>query len=117
MTQKELAKRSDYDAATIGSMLKQMEQRQVIERISHPQDGRAKLVSLTKTGRQTFHDLWEATRELRDDLWECLEPRDQDHSFRILSSLTTAMAEPNEPTDSSPPEFATQNDATKNINR
>jgi len=61
-TQSELADRLCIQPATVTKMLQRMEQTQLIERRSDPEDQRVSRVYLTEQGRslcQPYHELWD----------------------------------------------------------
>jgi len=92
VTQRDLVERAGYDASTTGNMLKLMEQQDLIVREPHPGDGRAKLVRLTRKGRQRQRQLWRSTDSLRQRLWECVRPQDRDILGETLLRIIGEMA-------------------------
>ena len=91
ITQQDLVERSGYDPATTGKMLRLLEQRGLVERKAHPTDGRAKLVTLTAIGRETWENLWESTSDMRNVLWRSMEDQDRDTVIRNLTVIASTM--------------------------
>jgi len=92
VTQQELVERAGYDASTTGNMLELMEQQELIVREPHPHDGRAKLVRLTRKGRQRQRQLWQSTDKLRQRLWKCVRPQDREVLGETLLRIIDEMA-------------------------
>lgn len=93
VTQAELVKQSGYDPATIGTMLRSLEEKKLVRRKPHPDDGRAKLVSITASGRKLFHSLWESTLPVRNNLWSAIKASDRAATTRSLQSIVDTMEE------------------------
>ena len=74
LTQRELVSRTFSDPNTMRAMLVLLERRGLIKRRPHPSDGRARSVSLTRTGRSTFRTLWHDSEPLRMALVAALAP-------------------------------------------
>ncbi len=77
VTQQDLVDRAGYDASTTANMLNRLESNGLIQRDEHPDDARAKLVSLTKEGRRLQRKLWKESETLRRRLWECVPLEDR----------------------------------------
>ena len=73
-TQRDLADRSFADVNTVGAMLRLLERRKLIRRIPHSTDGRAKAVSLTKTGDRLRAKCEQASMPLLANLDSCFSP-------------------------------------------
>ena len=93
VTQAELVKQSGYDPATIGAMLRNLEEKKLVRRKPHPEDGRAKLVSITTSGRKLFQSLWESTLPVRENLWSSIRASDRAATTRSLESIVETMDE------------------------
>lgn len=93
VTQTTIVQEAGYDPATTGTMLRQMEEKGLLKRSPHPGDGRAKLVSLSASGRRLYESLWDSTTDMRNELWNCLSKSDQKSVFRILTSIADTMDE------------------------
>src|SRR5213082_1484829 len=65
ITQLELARRASSDPSTTRAMLVLLEGRGLVARRRHPDDGRARVVTLTPRGRRLFERLWETSEPIR----------------------------------------------------
>ena len=65
ITQQELARRASSDPSTIRAMLVLLEGRGLVSRARHPNDSRARLVTLTAKGRRLFERLWQTSEPIR----------------------------------------------------
>ncbi len=65
ITQQELARRASSDPSTIGAMLVLLEGRGLVARARHPDDSRARVVTLTARGRRLFERLWKTSEPIR----------------------------------------------------
>jgi DNA-binding MarR family transcriptional regulator len=68
ITQQELARRASSDPSTIRAMLVLLEGRGLVARHRHPDDSRARVVTLTAKGRRLFDRLWETSEPIRVEL-------------------------------------------------
>ena len=89
LTQRELAARMPSDPSTVRAMLLLLEKRGLIQRNTHPTDGRARTVALTKVGRRTFQKVFDAGQPIRDRMRSRLSPDEE----RLLVSLLRRVAE------------------------
>jgi DNA-binding MarR family transcriptional regulator len=89
LTQRELAARMPSDPSTVRAMLVLLRKRGLVSRDTHPTDGRAKTVSLTKAGRLKFQQVWEAGDSIRDQMVSSLNPRE----VKVLVTLLRRVAE------------------------
>jgi len=91
VTQQELVSRTGSDANTMSAMLARLEAKGLIRRRQHVEDGRARSVSLTRSGRQVQRALWKKTASLRAELQAAL-PRDMmDSLVDGLNQVALAM--------------------------
>jgi DNA-binding MarR family transcriptional regulator len=65
ITQQELARRVSSDPSTIRAMLVLLEGRGLVGRERHPDDSRARVVTLTARGRRLFERLWKTSEPIR----------------------------------------------------
>ncbi len=65
ITQQELARRASSDPSTIRAMLVLLEGRGLVARERHPDDRRARVVTLTARGRRLFERLWKSSEPIR----------------------------------------------------
>jgi DNA-binding MarR family transcriptional regulator len=68
ITQQELARRASSDPSTIRAMLVLLEGRGLVARERHPDDSRARVVSLTAKGRRLSERLWKTSEPIREKL-------------------------------------------------
>jgi DNA-binding MarR family transcriptional regulator len=92
VTQKELTRRASSDPNTMSEMLGRMEQRRLIVRERHADDGRALRVSLTEVGREAQRRAMKGTIALREAL-AALVPEDEvetllGHLKRIADAMS-----------------------------
>ncbi len=93
LTQRELAARMPSDPSTVRAMLALLEQRGLVSRSSHPTDGRARTVALTKAGRRTFQQAWEAGQPIRDQMVNSLSAREARMLVTLLRRVAESLAE------------------------
>ncbi len=91
VTQQDLVLRSGYDATTTGTMLRLMEQRQLVFRSPCPDDGRAKRVRLTDEGRVLHDRLWANAEPLRRGLADCVPEAERAVLEQQLQRMASAM--------------------------
>ena len=92
LTQRELAARLPSDPSTVRAMLVLLEKRGLIQRNTHPTDGRARTVALTKAGRRTFQQVWEAGQPIRDQMRSRLSPEEATMLVSLLRRVTESLA-------------------------
>ena len=68
ITQKELARRASSDPSTVRAMLVLLEGRGLVARERHPDDSRARVVTLTAKGRRLFERLWKTSEPIRHQM-------------------------------------------------
>ena len=74
LTQRELARRMPSDPSTVRAMLVLLEKQGLIGRNVHPNDSRARTVSLTAVGKKKFQQLWIASESIRLQMLEAIQP-------------------------------------------
>jgi DNA-binding MarR family transcriptional regulator len=96
ITQKELARRASSDPSTIGAMLVLLEGRGLVARQRHPEDSRARVVTLTTNGRRLFERLWKTSEPIRAQMlsgFSADEARSLVGSLRrLIDNLAVAKA-------------------------
>ena len=92
ITQQELVRRASSDPNTIRAMLVLLEERGLVARDGHPTDGRARSVTLTRKGRQTYERLLADTEPLRERLLATFQPKEADTLIEFLARISEAMA-------------------------
>src|SRR5215204_1902971 len=65
ITQQELARRASSDPSTVRAMLVLLEGRGLVARERHPEDSRARAVTLTSRGRRLYERLWKTSEPIR----------------------------------------------------
>jgi DNA-binding MarR family transcriptional regulator len=91
LTQRELATRMNSDPSTVRAMLVLLERGGLIERESHPSDGRAKTVALSEDGRVKVERLWSASQSIRDRMHIAVDPSQSATLIRSLSQLAIEL--------------------------
>jgi len=92
ITQQELVRRASSDANTIRAMLVLLESRGLVARGRHPTDRRARSVTLTCKGRQTYEKLWADSEPVRERLLAAFRPEQADALVEFLGRISEAMA-------------------------
>ena len=91
-TQQDLVRRASSDANTVRAMLVLLESRGLVARGRHPTDGRARCVTLTRRGRQTYEKLWGKSEPLRERLLAAFRPEEVDVLVEFLARICDVMA-------------------------
>jgi DNA-binding MarR family transcriptional regulator len=91
-TQQDLVRRVGSDPNTVRAMLLLLEERGLVARKPHPDDGRARRVTLTAKGRQTFARLWTKSESIRSRLLTTLRPKDVAALVSLLQRVAHAMS-------------------------
>ncbi len=91
LTQRELARRMSSDPSTVRAMLVLLEQRGLVERPTHPTDGRARTVALTAAGKRTFRQLWAAGEPIRAQMLAALQPGEVATLVKLLARVAAAL--------------------------
>ncbi|MER7015943.1 MarR family transcriptional regulator [Saccharopolyspora sp. NPDC000359] len=92
MTARQLADRLRCDASTVTSLVDRLERHGVIRRVTHPADGRAKILQLTPLGCQ-LQDRIEDYRR-RGSPFTALTPDEQHQLHEFLSRALSDRAQP-----------------------
>jgi DNA-binding MarR family transcriptional regulator len=93
LTQRELAARMPSDPSTVRAMLVLLERRGLVSRNTHPTDGRARTVALTRAGRQKFQQVWEAGQSIRDQMVSSLSAREAGTLVTLLRRVAESLAD------------------------
>lgn len=91
ITQQQLVQRASSDPNTVRAMLILLESRGLVSREQHPNDGRARNVTLTRKGRQTYNRLLEKSEPLREQLLAVFQPEQADALVRFLNQISDTM--------------------------
>jgi len=90
-TQRELADLSYADVNTIAAMLRLLERQKLVCRRPHSGDGRAKVVTLTATGRSRLGKCMKSAESLHASLDACFPEPHKEHIFASLHAVVQAM--------------------------
>lgn len=93
LTQRELATRMPSDPSTVRAMLVLLEKRGYVLRDTHPSDGRARTVALTKKGIQKFQEVWKAGESIRDQMVETLSASESKTLVALLRRVAESLAD------------------------
>jgi DNA-binding MarR family transcriptional regulator len=93
ITQQELVRRASSDPNTIRDMLVRLENGGLVTRKRHPSDGRARRISLTRKGRQTFDKLSMAIKPLQDRLASLFQADEGKTLVGFLYRISEDMAQ------------------------
>ena len=91
LTQRELARRMPSDPSTVRAMLVLLEKRGLIQRDTHPTDGRARTASLTAAGKHKFRELWRAGESIRAQMLGSMSPKEAAAVVRLLTHIAEAL--------------------------
>lgn len=93
MNHGDLAKRLRLDKSTVSRLVRQLEKRKWIQRMSAPSDGRVLLIRLTPKGRRAAQRLAAARRSKFDRLLEAIPSKQRAEVMNALTTLVEAMDE------------------------
>src|SRR5688572_18931514 len=93
-TQQELVRRASSDPNTVRAMLVLLEQRGLIARMGHPDDGRARSVTLTGKGRRVHRRQLADTEPLRKRLRALFSPEEEKALVDLLARVSEALSAP-----------------------
>jgi len=91
ITQQELVKRSTSDPNTIRAMLILLEKRGLVTRENHPNDGRARIVHITKKGRDLLKETASAIKPVQDGLIASFSKKETSELVLNLQRILEAM--------------------------
>ncbi len=94
VTQQELVRRVGSDPSTVRAMLLLLEGRGLVARERHPDDGRARCVTLTAKGRHVFRRLLAKSEPLRARLLAAFRPNEVTVLVGLLRRVADVMAPP-----------------------
>jgi DNA-binding MarR family transcriptional regulator len=94
VTQQDLVRRVSSDPNTVRAMLVLLEERGLVARERHPDDGRARCVTLTVKGRQVFDKLWTKSEPLRAQLLGAFGPDEVAALVGLLRRVVEVLAAP-----------------------
>jgi DNA-binding MarR family transcriptional regulator len=91
LTQTELVRSVYSDPNTIAAMLARLEQRDLVRRRPHADDGRVRCVSLTAAGRALQRRLYRESESLRADLDQLFRPEERDALAVLLGRIPEGL--------------------------
>jgi len=92
ITQQQLVRRATSDPNTIRAILVLLENKGLVRRQPHPDDGRARNVTLTRTGRCTYAKLSKQLKTLQNQLLDLFRLEEPETLIELLGRISGAMA-------------------------
>ena len=93
ITQQQLVKRACSDPNTIRAMLVLLEKQGLVVREQDPDDGRARHITITRKGRQTFNKLMDVSEPLRQRMFALFCEEEVEMLVEFLNRIAKAMAQ------------------------
>jgi DNA-binding MarR family transcriptional regulator len=87
ITQKEVAILQQVDQTTMGQIVDQLEEKQLVMRIKHPSDRRAYCLVLTNPGKELITSLWADMKNCENVFLEKLNKDEIQQLFRLLDII------------------------------
>jgi DNA-binding MarR family transcriptional regulator len=87
ITQKEVALLQRVDQTTMGQIIDQLEEKQLVMRVKHPADRRAYCLVLTNKGRELITSLWVEMKHCEDVFLEKLNRDEITQLFKLLDII------------------------------
>jgi DNA-binding MarR family transcriptional regulator len=91
-TQQDLVRRTTSDPNTVRAMLIILERRDLVRRMPHPSDRRARTVTLTESGRRAYSEAWIQTAAIRSEIAGALSAEEAAALTRLLDRVTDALS-------------------------
>lgn len=91
LTQRELARRMPSDPSTVRAMLVILEKKGLVRRDAHPNDSRARTVTLTAAGRRKFRQVFAAGEPIREQMFESLQSGEGATLVRLLNQVAESL--------------------------
>lgn len=88
-----LGPRMGMEATSLSRTLKSMEEKGLIQRRPHPEDGRSVLIHLTDFGREKREISKEVVLRFNDAVKEHLSPQQLNHFFEVAETINTLIAD------------------------
>jgi DNA-binding MarR family transcriptional regulator len=73
-------------------MLVLLEKRRLVQRDTHPTDGRARTVFLTAAGKRKFRQLWTAGESIRQEILDHLKPGEAETLVTLLTKVAESLS-------------------------
>ncbi len=93
ITQQQLVQRAFSDPNTIRAMLVLLEKQGLVAREQHPNDGRARHITITRKGRKTYERLLEDSEPLRKRMLAMFNSEEIKMLAMFLSRISEAMVQ------------------------
>lgn len=90
----QLAEHSGRDKAQVARVLKDLEDRGLIERSPHPTDRRTHCLTLTPSGTTVFARLQENRHRTATRMMEGISPQDRQHLSDLLEAMARNLTDP-----------------------
>jgi len=96
LTQGEIAQRCASDPSTVGALLRLLDEKGLVSRRRHPEDGRARSICLTSKGRDLHEKAWKASMGFQKALGDSLHTAGEKEAVlaaldRIRDTMTRLM--------------------------
>lgn len=92
ITQQELVRLATSDPNTIRAMLLLLEKRELVQRVDHPNDKRAWVVSLTKKGRQLYKKLDKELIPVRQKMLSVFNKKELEVLHKSLINISRELS-------------------------
>jgi DNA-binding MarR family transcriptional regulator len=99
LTQKEIVDRAGSDPNTITAILRRLEEKSLVIRTPHPQDGRARCTCLSPSGQQLVRTLAHADRQLLHQVQAGFEPTELAQFLEYLNRIPAQLCGEENPND------------------
>ena len=96
LTQKELVERLDVEQATIANTIVRMERDGLVERRSHPDDGRARLIYLTEKARLLESDATNSAMTINRAFLRALSPDERQQFTEFMQRVVADIKKTND---------------------
>lgn len=87
LTQKEVANIQRIDQTTMGQIVDQLEEKELIRRIKHPNDRRAYCLELTDAGQKLIVSLWDDMKQCENIFLKKLTQEEAAQLFILLDKI------------------------------
>ena len=93
LTQGEIAQRCASDPSTVGALLRRLEEKGLVSRRRHPEDGRARSICLLPKGRELHKRAWKASMGFQKALGDSLHTSGEKEAvLTVLDRIRDTMA-------------------------
>jgi MarR family transcriptional regulator, lower aerobic nicotinate degradation pathway regulator len=86
-SQAALGRRAEIDRSDVVATLDELESEALVERSPDPDDGRRKVVTMTKAGKRRLHELDEVVAGVQDELLAPLSSEERAELVRLLAAV------------------------------